>query len=73
MRFKINNRTWEIIELSEEEMNKEYPSEGDGVTYGLCDYTNQKICIWKDLHQEQKKTDINTRINTLLHRLLYVF
>lgn len=66
MRFTINNRTWEIIELSKEEMDKEYPSEGEGEVYGLCDYTNQKICIWKDLHQEQKR-------QTLIHELTHCY
>ena len=61
MKFVINNRTWEIIELSQEEMRQhiiDYKYDGEpqqGRYYGQTYYDEQKIYIDKDLHPEQKR------------------
>lgn len=66
MKFKMNNRDWEIIELSQEKISEEYGKEGLGNCFGLCDYSQQKIILWKDLHEQQKK-------QTLIHELLHCY
>ena len=72
MKFKMNNREWEIIELSQEEMRnkfKEYKYDGEpqsGKYFGLTYMDVQKIYIDKDLHIEQKK-------QTLLHELMHCY
>lgn len=72
MKFVINNRTWEIIELSQEEMRQhiiDYKYDGDpqqGRYYGQTYYDEQKIYIDKDLHLEQKR-------QTLLHELMHCY
>ena len=72
MKFKMNDRTWEIIELSQEEIRKkykEYKYDGepqDGRYFGLTYMDSQKIYIDKDLHIEQKR-------QTLLHELMHCY
>lgn len=72
MKFKINNREWEIIELSQEEIRekyREYKYDGEpqeGKYFGITYIDVQKIYIDKDLHEEQKK-------QTLLHELMHCY
>ena len=72
MKFKINNRTWEIKELSQDEIRKhfieyKYDGEiGEGKYYGQTYYDEQIIYLDKDLHPEQKR-------QTLLHELTHCY
>lgn len=61
MKFKMNDRTWKIIELSQEEIKKHkanYKYDGEpvevGRSYGETYFDEQTIYIDKDLHKEQK-------------------
>ena len=71
MEFKINNRTWKIVEMTQEEikaeMKKHYdkPDE-DGRYFGITYADMQTIYIDKDLCIEQKR-------NTLLHELMHCY
>lgn len=68
MKFKINDRTWEIKELTQEEMKqhiKDYKFDGEpgeGRYYGQTYFDEQTIYIDKDLNEEQK-------LFTLMHEL----
>lgn len=67
MKFKINNKTWEIKELSQKEMREELKKHNDcleeyGKYYGLTYADIQTIFIDKDLCEERKRA-------TLLHEL----
>ena len=72
MKFEMNNRNWEIIELSQEEMREVYSNykwDGepqDGRYYGLTYTANQKVYIDKDLCKEQKR-------QTLMHELMHCY
>lgn len=72
MKFEINNRTWEIKELSQEEIRKhliDYKYDGKpqaGKYFGQTYYDEQIIYIDKDLHIEQKR-------QTLLHELMHCY
>lgn len=72
MNFKINNRDWKIIELSQEEMRnviKNYKYDGEpkeGKYFGLTYIDSQVIYIDKDLCKQQKR-------NTLLHELMHCY
>lgn len=72
MIFKMNERVWEIKELSQEEireMYKNYKYDGEpgtGKYFGLTYFDKQLIVIDKDLHPEQKK-------QTLLHELMHCY
>lgn len=70
MKFKMNNRDWEIIELSQEEMRKTF-SKWDGEPkegryFGLTFLDNDKIYIDSDLSVGQKR-------QTLLHELMHCY
>lgn len=67
MKFKMNNKTWEIKELSQQEMREELKRHNDSLTeygkyYGLTYADIQTIFLDKDLCQERKRS-------TLLHEL----
>ncbi len=67
MKFKINNKTWEIKELSQEnmkaELKKHYDAvEQNGKYFGLTYADIQTIFLDKDLCAERKRS-------TLLHEL----
>lgn len=69
MKFKMNDRTWEIKEVSQEEIRQhiiDYKWDGQpiesGRYYGQTYFDEQIIYIDKDLHEEQKKF-------TLMHEL----
>lgn len=72
MKFKMNDRVWEIVEKSQEEMRKtfsDYKYDGEpkeGRYFGLTYLDNQKIYIDKDLCEEQKR-------QTLLHELMHCY
>jgi len=69
MNFKMNNRTWKIVELPQEEIckenNKEFKLE-EGRFFGICCYINQTIYLDKDLCKEQKR-------QTLIHELMHCY
>lgn len=67
MKFKINNKTWIIKELSQEEMKAELKKhydvvESNGKYFGLTYADIQTIFLDKDLCEERKRS-------TLLHEL----
>lgn len=73
MQFKMNNRSWEIVELSQEEIRQhiiDYKYDGKPVEigryFGQTYFDEQKIYIDKDLHEEQKK-------QTLKHELMHCY
>ena len=68
MKFKINNRDWEIIETSQSKMcEKENVEENnENKFYGLCCYNTQIIYLWEDLCKQQKR-------ETLMHELLHCY
>lgn len=72
MKFKMNDRDWEIIELSQEKIRekfREYKYDGEpkeGKYFGLTYIDTQKIYIDKDLHVQQK-------VQTLLHELMHCY
>ncbi len=70
MKFKMNNRDWEIIELDQEGMRKTFTKfDGepkDGRYFGLTYMDDGKIYIDKDLCIGQKK-------HTLMHELMHCY
>ena len=72
MKFEMNNRTWEIKELSQEAIRKhivDYKYDGqpqEGRYYGQTYFSEQTIYLDKDLHPEQK-------IQTLIHELVHCY
>lgn len=67
MKFKINNRTWTIEEVSQEKLREEAEDkEGKGWYHGLTVYSKQKIYIWCDMNKEAKR-------QTLIHELLHCY
>ena len=72
MKFKINDRDWEIKELSQESMRdtiKDYKYDGDpkeGKYFGLTYFDSQTIYIDKDLCEQQKR-------QTLFHELMHCY
>lgn len=67
MRFKINNRTWTIKEVSQEKMREvKEDSSKENYYYGVTEYSSQTIYIWNGLHNEQKR-------QTLIHELVHCY
>lgn len=72
MNFKINNRDWKIVELSQDEMRnviKNYKYDGEpkeGKYFGLTYIDSQIIYIDEDLCKQQKR-------QTLLHELMHCY
>ena len=71
MKFKINNKTWYIKELSQQEMKEELKKHFenpiiDGKYYGLTYADIQTIFLDKDLCPDRKRS-------TLLHELGHCF
>lgn len=73
MKFKMNDRNWEIKELSQEEIRQhfiDYKYDGNpsevGKYYGQTYFDEQIIYIDKDLHIEQKR-------QTLMHELMHCY
>lgn len=73
MKFKMNNRQWQIKEISQEEIRqhiKDYKYGGEpietGKYFGQTYYDEQIIYIDKDLHIGQKR-------QTLMHELMHCY
>ena len=66
MKFKMNERNWEIKEVSKQFLDEKYPSAGDGMIFGTTDYQEQIIYLWEELHEEQKR-------QTLIHELVHCY
>lgn len=67
MKFKMNNRNWEILETDQKKLKEIEECENEkGNIYGLCCYDTQIIYLWEDLHKEQKR-------ETLIHELLHCY
>ena len=67
MKFKINNRDWEIIEVNQTKMREEQKdTDENNEYYGLTVYSKQIIYLWEDLPQQQKR-------QTLLHELFHCY
>ncbi len=64
MKFKMNDRDWEIKEISQEMFAPTDDPREQGDCYGLCAYNEQVIYLWKDLHIQQKR---KTLMNELMH------
>ena len=67
MKFKINDRNWEIKETDQEHMKAIMNNKNsDGYYYGITKYTEQIIYLCDELCEEQKK-------QTLLHELMHCY
>lgn len=72
MKFKMNNRTWQIKEMSQKEIKQHLKSNDanfnveNGKYYGSTLYDEQLILLDKDLHKEQKR-------QTLKHELMHCY
>ena len=67
MKFKINNRDWEIVEVNQAKMRELEKDENErNEYYGLTVYSDQKIYLWKELANDQKR-------QTLLHEMLHCY
>lgn len=71
MKFKINNEEWEIKEITQEEIRKDYLShyckiDDNGRYHGVTWCDTHQIFIDKDLCIDEKK-------HTLLHELTHCF
>lgn len=67
MKFKINDRDWEILEVNQAKMRELEHDEDEKNTYfGLTNYEEQLIYIWEDLHPQQKR-------QTLIHELFHCY
>lgn len=67
MKFKMNNRTWEIIEKTQEEMKKYMNCKDEETFYfGLCLRKEQEIWLCSEVCEEQKK-------QSLLHELTHCY
>lgn len=67
MKFKMNNRDWEIIEVDQKKMRElEKDTDEKNTYYGLTVYDMQIIYIWEDLHPQQKR-------QTLIHELFHSY
>ena len=65
MKFKMNNRTYEIKEVSQEDLRLEM-GEIEGDYFGLTIPKKQEIWLWQDLKEEQKRI-------TLIHELSHCY
>ena len=54
MKFKMNNRTYEIKEVRQEDLRQEI-GEIEGDYFGLTLPKNQEIWLWQELNNEQKR------------------
>lgn len=68
MTFKMNDRTWEIVEVGHKELLEAYKKEyGDAVyCFGLTKYNEQIIYLNYEMHKDVKK-------QTLLHELMHCY
>lgn len=71
MKFKINNKNWEIKEVSQSELRNEhtkrnFPLNECGMYFGTTMFDTQTIFIDKNLCKERK-------ITTLIHELAHCY
>lgn len=69
MKFKMNNRTWDILELDQKkfwEADGKIQTEKDGDFFGRCLFKDQEIWLDKELTTEQKR-------QTLMHELMHCY
>lgn len=66
MKFKMNERNWEIKEVSKQFLDEKYATVEDGEMFGITDYQEQIIYLWEELHEEQKR-------QTLIHELVHCY
>lgn len=69
MKFKMNDRDWEIKEVEQEKFWKELERKQEDNTcsyFGLCLYKKQEIWIDKNMTTEQKR-------QTLRHELMHCY
>lgn len=71
MKFKINNKNWEIKEVSQSELRDEhtkrnFPLAECGMYFGTTMFDTQTILIYKNLCKERK-------ITTLIHELTHCY
>lgn len=65
MKFKMNNRTWEIKEIEQKDFFED-GQVGEGFFYGKCVIYKQEIWLDNKLNQELKR-------KTLLHELMHCY
>lgn len=67
-KFKMNNRTWEIIEVPQKALCDEFNEEvsTSKIYFGLCKFSQQIIMLEETLCPEQKE-------KTLLHELMHCY
>lgn len=63
MRFIVNNFEFEILEVSGKDDNLKVSND---YRWGICDYEQRKIFLWKDLSFANKK-------QTLIHEVTHAF
>lgn len=67
MKFKINDRDWEIIEVDQTKMRElEKDDNEKNEYYGLTVYNEQIIYLWEKLPKQQKR-------QTLIHELFHCY
>ena len=67
MKFKINDRKWEIKEVNQDKMRElEHDVDSKNTYFGLTIYEEQKIYLLEDLKSEQKR-------QTLIHELFHCY
>ena len=67
MKFEMNNRNWEIKEVSQEKLREfENDKKGELTYFGLTVYDKQTIYIWEELHPQQKR-------QTIIHELFHCY
>ena len=67
MKFKINDRDWEIIEVDQNKMRElEKDDNEKNEYYGLTLYNEQIIYLWEKLPRQQKR-------QTLIHELFHCY
>lgn len=68
MKFKMNNRNWEIVEIGHKDLLEAYRKEyGDAAyCFGLTIYNEQIIYLNREMHKDVKR-------QTLLHELMHCY
>lgn len=66
MKFKMNDSYYTIVEVEQEELQKEMSDENDGYYYGQTRFQKQIVLIDKNLSIERKR-------KTLIHELTHVY
>ena len=66
MKFKMNDRDWEIKEVEQKKMREIEEDNGKNTYFGLTVYDEQVIYLWEELPTQQKR-------QTLLHELFHCY